>query len=346
MREGKVALISGTNSNLGLNIANRLVNELPRDQNLTIIVTSRTLPRAQEAIELINEYAKNLTVKRTGFLEFDYLLINFTDMVSILGGIYEINKKFTKIDYIFVNAAQGVYSGIDWFSATKCICRNLLDAVTFPTYKIQRVGVTSEDAMGLVFQANLFGPFYLVQKLRPLLKNGGRVIWISSIMAEPKFLSFDDLQLLRSPEPYEGSKRLMDLMHVGAFKRLQQEGITSALVHPGIFTSFSFFKFLNFVTYYGMMMLFYLARLLGSKIHNISGYKAANAPVAAAINIPSDRLTQKVASCCNTWGKEFLEYGDVDRTGAEDVIAYLDKLTREWDIKLKDQIADTRKSRP
>lgn len=340
MKEEKVALITGTNSNLGLNIAYRLLDEVTPETNLTLIVTSRTLPRVQEVITKIKNYALERLPQRTGYLQFDYLLVDFTNMVSILSAYYDLNKKFTHIDYIFINAAQGSYSGIDWVGAFKSVATNLIDAVTFPTYKIQRVGLKSADGLGLVFQGNVFGPYYLIHKISHLLEGGGRVIWISSIMSEPKFLSFDDLQLIKSPEPYEGSKRLMDLVHVGVSEKWKKKGILSYVVHPGIFTSFSFFEYLNFFTYYGMMLLFYVARWLGSTIHNISGYTAANAPVAAALkDLPQGK---KLASSSRRNGSEFIDQNEIDPTGAEDAVAYMDKLTAEWDEKLKDQIKQTR----
>lgn len=341
MREGKVAVITGTNSNLGMNIAYRLLTEVPHETNLTLVVTSRTLPRVQEVITKIKEYAIHNLPQRTGQLEFDYLLVDFTDMVSVLSASYELNKKFKHIDYVFVNAAQGVYSGIDWILAFKCIAVNLLDAVTFPTYKIQRIGVKSGDDMGLVFQGNVFGPYYFTHKIQHLLEGGGRIIWISSIMSEPKYLSHNDLQLIKSPEPYEGSKRLMDLLHIGSYKSLKKDhDIASYVVHPGIFTSFSFFQYLNVFTYYGMMLLFYVARFLGSQIHNISGYTAAHAPVAAALGEKEQSL--KISSLSDCWGKELLGTNEIDPTGAEDVAAYMNNLVAVWDEKLKDQIVDTR----
>lgn len=340
MREGRVALITGTNSNLGLNIAYRLLQELSADTNLTLIVTSRTLPRVQEVITKIRDYAIEKLPHRTGSLEFDYLLVDFTNMISVLSGYYDLDKKFKHIDYVFINASQGAYSGIDWLGACKSIATNLLDAVTFPSYKIQRVGVKSGDGMGLVFQGNVFGPYYFIHKIQHLLQGGGKIIWISLIMSGPKFLSFDDLQLLKTHEPYEGSKRLMDLVHIGNYQTWRKDEIFSYVVHPGIFTSFSFFEYLNFLTYYGMMLLFYIARWMGSTIHNISGYTAANAPVACALKEKSQG--RKHASSSNWRGEEFLMEEDIDNSGAEDVVAYMRNLTVEWDEKLRDQIKQTR----
>lgn len=341
IKDATVAFITGASSNLGFNIAVRLLERLPPREPLTLIVTSRTLPKVKEVISDLKELVTTKFPNRQGDVEFDYILVDFTDMVSVLAAYYELNKRYKHIDYMYVNAAQGVYSGIDWVGATVEVFKNPIEAVTNPTYKLQRVGVKSPDGMGLVFQANVFGPYYLIHKIKHLLQNGGKIIWISSIMSAPKYLSFNDLQLLESPASYEGSKRLVDLLHFGTYKQLQKEyGIDQYLVHPGIFTSFSFFQYLNFFTYYGMLFLFYFARLVGSPYHNISGYIAANAPTACVVGKVNPE--NKVGSVCDRSGREYLKIEEVDTTGAEDVVKYLDTLTKEWDEKLKDQITNSR----
>lgn len=340
IKDSTKIVITGTSSNLGFNIAVRLLEDLPNDKEITLIVTSRTLPKVKEVISDIKNYIINKIPDKIKLVEFDYLLVDFTDMVSILSAYYELDKRYTRIDYLFINAAQGVYGGIDWLQAVVEVFQNPIQAVTNPTYKLQRTGVESADNMGLVFQANVFGPYYLIHRIKHLLANEGRIIWIGSLMSHPKYLSFNDLQLLRSPESYEGSKRLVDLLHFGTYKQLKKEGVNQYLVHPGIFTSFSFFQFLNVFTYYGMLALFYLARFLGSKYHNISGYIAANAPVAAAMG--KTKQTSKVGSACTRNGKEYLIDEEVDTTGLEDVAEYLKDLANEWDAKFKNQIVNTR----
>ncbi|CCK71277.1 3-keto-steroid reductase KNAG_0G02190 [Huiozyma naganishii CBS 8797] len=340
----EVAVITGTNSNLGLNIAYRLIESLDSSKRLTIVVTSRTLPRVREVIGLLKKHVIKLN-KPLGTVDYDYLLVDFTNMVSVLGAWYELNKNYKAINYFFVNAAQGVYDGIDWVGAVKEVCTNPIDAVTFPSYKIQRVGVKSKDDMGLVFQANVFGPFYLLRKLLSQLEAGkARVVWVSSIMAEPKYFSPKDMQLLESNSSYEGSKRLVDLLHVATYQELKKRGIHQYVVQPGIFTSHSFYKYLNIFTYYGMLLLFYLARLLGSKWHNIDGYKAANAPVyvATLANPRFDTQNVKFGSATSFDGMEFIEKTPLDPTGSSDVHHYIEKKCEEWDVKLKDQISNTR----
>ena len=307
------------------------------------MVTSRTLPRVREVIELLKVHVKK--VNRVGLVDYDYILVDFTDMVSILSAYYDLQKQYKAIHYLFINAAQGVYDGINWFQAVKDVMMNPLQAVTFPEYKVQRVGVKSADGIGLVFQANVFGPYYFIHKILPLLQEGNAIIvWISSIMSLPKYLSLNDIEMLQSDASYEGSKRLVDLVHLGTYKQMKELGIHQYVVHPGIFTSHSFFKFLNVFTYYGMLFLFYFARLLGSKWHNIDGYKAANAPVYVATlgNPQFDHQNVKFGSATSMDGMEYIERSDIDPTGTEDVMDYMKLKTKEWDEELKDQIVNTR----
>ncbi|EJS42737.1 erg27p [Saccharomyces arboricola H-6] len=342
----KVAIVTGTNSNLGLNIVFRLIETEEANVRLTIVVTSRTLPRVKEVINQIKDFYTNKS-KRVGDLEidFDYLLVDFTNMVSVLNAYYDINKKYDAINYLFVNAAQGIFDGIDWFSAVKEVLVSPLDAVTNPTYKIQLVGVKSKDDMGLVFQANVFGPYYFISKIMPQLAKGkAYIVWISSIMSHPKYLSLNDIELIKSDASYEGSKRLVDLLHLATYKDLKKQGINQYVVQPGIFTSQSFSKYLNFFTYFGMLFLFYLARWFGSPWHNIDGYKAANAPVYVTrlANPNFEKQDVKYGSATSRDGMPYIKTQEIDPTGMSDAFAYIEKKKLEWDEKLKHQIVETR----
>lgn len=342
-KQRKVAVITGTNSNLGMNIAYRLIERQSSDVRLTIVVTSRTLPRVREVVDEIKRFVSTLEEPCT--VDFDYLLVDFTNMVSVLNAYYDLKNKYEAINYFFVNAAQGVYDGIDWIGAVKQVLSDPLEAVTNPTYRMQRIGVVSKDGMGLVFQANLFGPYYLIQKILPQLSKGkATVVWISSIMANSKHLSLDDIEMIKSDVTYEGSKRLVDLMHLATYKDMKSKGIHQYVVQPGIFTSYSFAQYLNFFTTFGMLFLFYFARLLGSKWHNIDGYKAANAPVyvATLINANFEHQGLKYGSATSRDGMEYIETTEIEPTGSTDVLAYLNEKKLEWDEKLKDQITNSR----
>lgn len=46
IKDSTVAVITGTSSNLGFNIAVRLLEQLPDEKEITLVVTSRTLPKS------------------------------------------------------------------------------------------------------------------------------------------------------------------------------------------------------------------------------------------------------------------------------------------------------------
>ena len=309
---------------------------------MTLIVTSRTLPRVRETINDIKEFVDKLN--RPGIVDFDYLLVDFTNMVSVLSAYNDL-KKYKAIHYYFANSALGLYHGIDWIGATKQSLTAPMEAVTNPNYRIQKVGIKSSDDMGMVFQANVFGPYYLIQKILPQLSAGkAKVVWVSSLLSKPEYLSFHDMQLIESDITYEGSKRLVDLLHLATYKQLSSIDIQQYVVHPGIFQSNSFNQFLNVFTYYSMLLMFYLARYLGSKWHNIDGYKAANAPVYVATTESTELKGQdvKYGSATNWNAEEYIEFQEIDATGANDVLKYMEDLKEEWDKKLENQITKTR----
>ncbi|QPG74442.1 hypothetical protein FOA43_001771 [Brettanomyces nanus] len=346
----KIAIITGTSGNLGINIAYRLCDEIPSDHRLTIIVTSRTLVKANETIKSIEKYNDEHSHRKTGFLDFDYLLLDFGDMISVATAIYKLKKDYPKLDYLFLNASQNAHDHFDYFAATKQMLSDPIGASTCPEYKMEKVGVKTKDGMGFVFQVNVFGPFYFIESLKKCLfvkSEDPRIIWVGSVMSKTKYLSFDDMQLLRTEVPYGGSKRLVDLVHLATYKELYDEyGIKQYLTHPGVFVSFSFFKFLNIFSYYIMMMMFYMARFLGSPWHNLTGWNAANAPIFVALkaDIKSDRQDLKYGSASTARGHEYLKIDEIDPTGKDDVLKYLKQLKEEWDEKLKDQVTDTRRA--
>lgn len=72
--------------------------------------------------------------------------------------------------------------------------------------------------LGLVFTSNVFGHYMLAHYLVPLLTSTpagcdtGRIIFVSSLEAVPEAFDPDDIQGLKTPQAYESSKRLTDLL--------------------------------------------------------------------------------------------------------------------------------------
>lgn len=182
-------------------------------------------------------------------------------------------------------------------------------AVNAPTQPLVNADEKDEPPLGEIFCANVFGHYLLTHELMPLLStpsgrapgDRGRIVCISTLEPAPTDLSMDDLQGLTAANPYYGSKRLTDLLALtaqlpavrpvngdfygmrAAIAPTPEEGEPELvrpewyLTQPGIVnTNISGMNPFQAVF---MLLGFYLARLLGSVWHPISGYLGAVAPV-------------------------------------------------------------------
>ena len=164
------------------------------------------------------------------------------------------NIRIPRLDALIMNAGIGGWTGLNWPLAVWDVLTKMPDSVTWPEFKIARIGATvkqqlgmesngnggetqrlldgtghakddtdkGEPALGEVFCANVFGHYLMGHELMPLLSssNGrpqgdkGRIIWLSSVEAQDQILDEDDFQCLNSDRPYEASKRLTDVLAI------------------------------------------------------------------------------------------------------------------------------------
>lgn len=338
MGSDKVAVILGANSNLGFNIALKLVEKEDPACNITFIVTSRTEKRAVEVAKNIEENIKH--IQRSGKVVCDPFVIDLTSMESVKNFANDLNRKYNEINYFFNNAALGLCDGINWWRAIWEICTNPKKAVTDPGYRIQRKGLISKDGMGYVFQANVFGTYFLIYQILDSLSRGrASVVWISSLCSTSQYLSLDDIELINSDRPYDGSKRIIDLLHLATYKQLKAKNIYQYVVQPGIFISQSYAEQLNIFTYWSMLLLFKLARFLGSIWHTIDGYKAANSAVYVATFVDKnfERQDLKYGSATYNNGEEYIKPQEIDDTGKCQVRDYIEAKRIEWENKFKEE---------
>lgn len=141
--------------------------------------------------------------------------------------------------------------------------RGVISSVTVPSYKVQPTGIMSKDGLGAVWHCNLFGHYVMVRLTFPLTLNSyeyvsqyrrldplfkayaakfsrpARVLWTSSLEAQPCWYSHDDWQLLKTNHAYEGSKYEIDLVSSELQRRGQEAGgdsnaVRHITVHPGV----------------------------------------------------------------------------------------------------------------
>ncbi|KAK9365182.1 hypothetical protein V1509DRAFT_571543 [Lipomyces kononenkoae] len=326
----RVAVITGANGGLGFAIACRLLDTIPSSVPLTIVITARHLRKVVETIGRLRAYAKGRDL-----LTFDYVLLDLTSVASISEVSNQLLSRYTHIDYLFCNAGGGDFTGIDWPAAFVEVLSNLKDAVTHPHFKVERIGRVSRDSLGWVFQMNVFANYFFMKQISTLLSGGGRVILISSIESRIAH-DFDpeDIQLLHSDQPYVDSKKSLELLHAAIAKRWADElGVLIYITHPGICQTSIFAEYLNFLTTFGMLCLFYIARWIGSPWHVISAYKGALAPVWAAVDAvpeadPVDGVTYASASdrLGRCYVKRTEDVTDEDRKNGAILLQELDKL--------------------
>jgi NAD(P)-dependent dehydrogenase (short-subunit alcohol dehydrogenase family) len=152
MQENPVALVTGANQGIGLQIAKELAAK-----KFTVLVGSRTLARGEEAAKIIDGDARALQ-------------LDVTDRVSIAAAASRIRKELGRLDVLVNNAAisntRKVHLGLSLADYAKiCLPSN-----------------ASLDEMRAVWETNVFGPLAVYQAMLPLLREApaARIVNVSS----------------------------------------------------------------------------------------------------------------------------------------------------------------------
>jgi len=136
--EGKVALITGGNSGIGLATAKQFVNE-----GAYVFITGR---REAELAAAKKQIGKNVTA-----IQGDVSNLDDLDRLFV-----QIKKEKGKIDIVFANAGVARYAPL---------------------------GTITEDFFDSIFDINVKGVLFTVQKSLSLLRDGGSIILNASIVA-------------------------------------------------------------------------------------------------------------------------------------------------------------------
>ncbi|KAK6342590.1 3-keto-steroid reductase [Orbilia javanica] len=347
-----VALITGANSGLGYAIACRLIVEFfapkadgypasPDSASLTVCLATRSTQKAQSAIAGINAFlASRLPQSARSRLELAHVIIDLSSPKSIIAAAVELRSKYRRIHYVFCNAAVVPFVRIDWPMAARQMVTNFIEALTVPRYKVQGVGWLTEihsreshakeplPELGAAFAANVFGHYYLLHEIMETLHASAiapdapsRIIWVGSIESDPLTFDIDDIQGIKSAQPYESSKTLTDILVLGSYLPEVQEYLRSyttipsrgessppaytippifLITHPGIVSTT--IVAIPWWQTYAKVAGFWLCRAFGSPWHCIDPFIGANAPVWLALSPNVDLIKgRKWGSAC-LWG--------------------------------------------
>jgi NAD(P)-dependent dehydrogenase (short-subunit alcohol dehydrogenase family) len=151
MHNKPVALVTGANQGIGLQIAKELAAK-----NFTVLVGSRDYARGEEAAKKIDGDARALQ-------------LDVTDQASIAAAAERVGNEFGRLDVLVNNAA---------ISRT----RRLQGMTVEESVKSTRPSVVSLDEIRAVFETNVFGAVAVTQALLPLLREApaARIVNVSS----------------------------------------------------------------------------------------------------------------------------------------------------------------------
>ncbi|CAH1132082.1 unnamed protein product [Ceutorhynchus assimilis] len=223
---GKVAIVTGANSGIGLETARSLAKH-----GCTVVFACRNLEAAEAAIEKIR------TEERLNIADNCIAIhLDLTSFATVIHFANTIKSRYQQVDMLILNAA------IFGMGFTKTL-----------------------DGLEMSFQVNHLSHFYLTLLLDSLLVQGSRVVVVSSESHRFANLTLENLSPLSlSPETwrhywhqtaYNNSKLCNVLFGRQLAKNLQKRGISVFSLHPGNLVSTGLSR--NWWLY---RMLFFLVR--------------------------------------------------------------------------------------
>lgn len=188
-KQNKIALVTGGSRGLGKNAAIKIA-----EKGIDVIVTYQS--KKEEAENTVHEIKKlgvnaaalQLDVANSG--NFDAFI---TELQSTLKTVFSADK----IDFIVNNAGIGIYAP---FAAT------------------------TENQFDTLVNIQFKGPFFLTQKVLPILNDGGAIINISSGLARFSLPGY---------AAYGAMKGAMETLTRYQAKELGARGIRSNIIAPG-----------------------------------------------------------------------------------------------------------------
>lgn len=205
MHDKPVALVTGANQGIGLQIARDLVAH-----GFTVLVGSRNVERGEVAASAIGQGARALQ-------------LDVTDQASIAAAAERVRGELGRLDVLIQNAA---------ISNT-----NFQPGQTVEAYsRTTRPSNVSLDEMRAVWDTNVFGVLAVHQAMLPLLRQtpGARIINVSSGVGSLATNSNPDGYYRANFGPvYPASKTALNALTIAMAIELEPEGIKVNAVSPG-----------------------------------------------------------------------------------------------------------------
>ncbi|KAF3939823.1 hypothetical protein ABW19_dt0203808 [Dactylella cylindrospora] len=365
--------------------------------NLVVCLATRSIEKAQKAISQLKDFLDaNLSSELVQRVQLHHIILDLSSIQSVTAASDVLLKRYYRIHHVFCNAAMVPFVRIDWLGAAQQIAFEFMNAFTAPNFKVQGVGWLTDanrqiligrkgsgtantgsrigdsgdglpTDLGAAFAANVFGHYYLLHEIMPLLHASpapqdvrSRIIWIGSIESNPAAFDINDIQGIKSKLPYESSKTLIDILVLGSTiaevdsyvqsfmkptptstRGIDFEETTQPiflLAHPGIVSTP--IVAIPWWQTHAKLAAFWLCKALGSPWHCIDPYVGANAPVWAALSSHLDKVQgRKWGSGLTLRGGEIILETPVDSdvTGlSKQLWSEMERLRLLWKSRLID----------
>ncbi|MGV2292346.1 SDR family oxidoreductase [Trinickia sp. YCB016] len=205
MQDKPVALVTGANQGIGLQIAKDLVA-----QGFTVLVGSRNFERGEAAANEVGPDARALQ-------------LDVTDQASVTAAAKRVRNEFGRLDVLIQNAA---------ISNTSRLPGQPIEEYA----KTTRPSTVSIDEMRAVWDTNVFGVLAVYQAMLPILRDtpGARIVNVSSGVGSLTTNS-DPAYTYRAifGPVYPASKTALNALTVAMAIELEPEGIKVNAVSPG-----------------------------------------------------------------------------------------------------------------
>jgi NAD(P)-dependent dehydrogenase (short-subunit alcohol dehydrogenase family) len=205
MHDKRVALVTGANQGIGLQIAKELAAK-----SFTVLVGSRNFARGEDAAKTIDGDARALQ-------------LDVTDRASIAAAAKRIRGELGRLDVLVNNAAISHTGRQPGWSVQEVVKSTLASNV-------------SPDELRAVFETNVFGVLAVYQAMLPLLREApaARIVNVSSGVGSLTMNS-DPAYAYRSAfgPLYPASKTALNAMTLAMAIELESTGIKVNAASPG-----------------------------------------------------------------------------------------------------------------
>ncbi len=196
---GKTCLVTGANSGLGFATAKQFAA-----QGADTLIVCRNKEKGEKTIQALNNEIPGASVKM--------MICDLSSMKSIQNLIYEIQKKYSKLDILYNNAAV-----------------------------MKQKRTVTEDGFEMMFQVNYLAGFILMNALMGLLRNSSTPVIVNNGRPSDKLrLDMDDLQFSSHYSMYQSffkTKLCLLFASLELSRKPESDGITVTMIDPGPFKS-------------------------------------------------------------------------------------------------------------